>query len=100
MCVFLCGYYMFKTYFTNVNDTKQEYIYSVLFHHCYTHYSNPSLWFKLNTLLLLYLMVLTPMTSGKESSSSLLSFSSRKVIPVQFMATMNLLLGSGGPETH
>lgn len=48
MCVFLCGYYIFKTYLTNVNNTKQEFIYSVLFHHCYTHYSNASLWFKLS----------------------------------------------------
>ena len=46
----------------------------------------------------LYLVVLTPVTSGKESSSSLFSLSSKNVIPVQFMATMNLLFGSGGPR--
>lgn len=43
------------------------------------------------------LLVLTPETSGKESSSSLFSLSSRNVIPVQFMATINLLFCKGGP---
>lgn len=45
-------------------------------------------------LFFLYLMVLTPVTSGKDSDSSFLSFSSKKVSPVQLMATMKLLFGS------
>lgn len=45
----------------------------------------------------LYLEELTPVTSGKESSSSLFSLSSRNVTPVQLTATMNLFFGSGGP---
>lgn len=45
-------------------------------------------------VVFLYLMALTPVTSGKESDSSFLSFSSKKVSPVQLMATIKLLFGS------